>query len=105
MRTRQRRTNSLGLYFTKFCTPFAIFAARSIALRFCRGAMVGACKLLGRDRGGVASAPSISDVRESERRGETKSPCADAGRELELEEEKELDRDSEGRGVPTGSLN
>ena len=63
--------------------PFDIFAIRSIALQFCRGAMVGACKLPRRGRGGVASAPAISDVRESKRRGEIKSPCADAGRELE----------------------
>jgi len=69
--------------------PLAIFAARSIALRFGRGAMVGACKLAGRSLGGVRM--PVSDSRESERRGEFTSPCADAGRPNEL-----VDRDKVG---------
>jgi hypothetical protein len=76
--------------------PLAILAARSIALRFCRGTMVGACKLAGRALGGVAMAPLTSDNRESERRGELTSPCADAGRPSEL-----VDRDRDG---PIGAL-
>ena len=80
MRTHQRRT--IGKHILQTYTPFAIFAARSIALRFGRGAMVGACRLLGgRARWGEATAPPTSDVRESERRAEIRLPCADAGRE------------------------
>ena len=83
------------------CNPYApliILATRSTALRFCRGTMVGACKLAGRDLGGVAMAPPTSDIRESERRGEFTSPCADAGRE---ETKLEVDRESDG---PIGGL-
>ena len=69
--------------------PLAILAARSIALRFGRGAMVGACKLAGRGLGGVAM--PVSDSRETERRGEFTSPCADVGRPSEL-----VDRDRVG---------
>jgi hypothetical protein len=54
----------------------AILAARSIALRFCRGGIVGACKLAGR-------LPPASDIRESDRRGEFTSPCTDPGRDGE----------------------
>jgi hypothetical protein len=67
--------------------PLAFLAARSIALRFCRGAMVGACKLVGR-------LPPTSDIRESDRRGEFTSPCADPGREGEpFKLEGDRDRD------------
>ena len=72
-------------------TPLAILATRNIALRFCRGAMVGACKLLG----GVALAPLASDIRESDRRGEFTSPCTDTGRP-----KLDVDRD---RDRPTGA--
>jgi len=82
MRTHQRRTVRKRILQILY-TPFTIFATRSIALRFGRGAMVGACRLLGRERVGVAMAPPMSDVRESERREEITSPCADAGREYE----------------------
>lgn len=70
--------------------PLAILATRNIALRFGRGAMVGACKLAGRALGGVAMAPATSDIRENDRRGELMSPCADVGRPSEL-----VDRDSD----------
>ena len=59
------------------CNPYAplvILATRSIALRFCRGTMVGACKLAGWYLGGVAMAPPTSDIRENERRGEFTLP-------------------------------
>jgi len=75
--------------------PLAILEARSIALRFGRGAMDGACKLAGRDLGGVAM--PASDSRESERRGEFTSPCEDEGRPSEL-----VDRDRVG---PIGCRN
>jgi len=81
--------------------PLAILAIRSIALRFCRGAMVGACKLMGRALDGVAI-PLISDNREIERREELTSPCTDAGRAGEPEEPEEVDRDRDG---PMGSRN
>lgn len=72
---------------TSAYAPLAILATRNIALRFCRGAMVGACKLLV----GVAMAPLTSDNRESDRRGELTSPCTDTGRP-----KLEVDRDRDG---------
>jgi hypothetical protein len=74
-------------------TPLAILATRNIALRFCRGATVGACKLAGRCLGGVAMAPLTSDIRESDRRGEFMSPCTDGGRPCEPKLEVDRDRD------------
>jgi len=73
--------------------PLAILATRNIALRFCRGATVGACKLAGRCLGGVAMPPPASDIRDSDRRGEFTSPCADPGRLCEPKLEGERDRD------------
>jgi len=73
--------------------PLAILATRNIALRFCRGATVGACKLAGRCLGGVAMPPPTSDIRESDRRGEFTSPCTDGGRPCEPKLEVDRDRD------------
>ena len=69
--------------------PLTFLATRSIALRFCRGATVGACKLVGR-------LPPTSDIRESDRRGEFTSPCTDPGREGDDPFELEVDRDKVG---------
>jgi len=77
---------------SSYAAPLAILATRSAALRFCRGAMVGACKLMGRVLNGVAI-PLISDNREIERREGLTSPCADAGR---LGGPEDVDRDRDG---------
>lgn len=68
--------------------PLAILATRNIALRFCRGGIVGACKLEGR-----TTVPLASDIRESDRRGEFTSPCTDGGRMGEPRLEVDRDRD------------
>jgi len=79
-------------------------ATRSIALRFGRGAMVGDCKLAGRATSGVAMAPLLSDIRESDRRGAYMLPCTDAGREGEPYEPDKLEGDRATDG-PIGGRN